>query len=57
MIEIQALITEVVETFEFREPSEKVELLRALGGALMLPIVRGREEEGTLLPLSVSVAE
>ena len=56
MIEMQALATELLERFEFGLPEEGYDIIRATAG-LMIPLVRGKMELGSVLPLRVSLAE
>ncbi|KAI0644553.1 PAH-inducible cytochrome P450 monooxygenase PC-PAH 4 [Trametes meyenii] len=61
VIEQQAFVAELVDTFQFSLPSEgingeKVELQRAPSGVVMVPIVRGKPELGPGVPLRISFA-
>ncbi|KAH7925485.1 cytochrome P450 [Leucogyrophana mollusca] len=53
VLEMQAVLTELIETFDFRFP-EGVEIVR-LNAGLMIPMVRGKMEEGAQVPLHISV--
>ena len=54
---MQALLAELVDTFDFARPVEKVDIQRAPAGFVMLPMIRGKEELGTAMPLRVSLAQ
>ena len=56
MIELQALVAEVLEHFEFGVPEENYEIIRAPAG-VMVPLVRGKYELGAVMPLSVSMVQ
>ncbi|KIP03776.1 hypothetical protein PHLGIDRAFT_31651 [Phlebiopsis gigantea 11061_1 CR5-6] len=53
VIEMQAIVADLVENFKFSLPDEKPEIIRVPAG-VMGPMVRGREHEGMLLPLRVT---
>ncbi|KAG2067610.1 cytochrome P450 [Suillus decipiens] len=53
VLEIQAVLVELFENFEFRFP-EGVEIVR-LNAGLMTPMVKGKLHEGIQMPLEVSV--
>ncbi|KAG2074169.1 cytochrome P450 [Suillus decipiens] len=53
VLEIQAVLVELVENFEYRFP-EGVEVVR-LNAGLMAPMVEGKLHEGSQMPLEVSV--
>ncbi|KAG2341337.1 cytochrome P450 [Suillus weaverae] len=53
VLEMQAVLVELVENFEFRFP-EGVEIIR-LNVGLMTPMVEGKMDEGLQMPLEVSV--
>lgn len=53
VLEIQAVLVELVENFEYRFP-EGVEIVR-LNAGLMAPMIEGKLHEGSQLPLEVSV--
>jgi hypothetical protein len=55
LIELQAFICEFVENFEFA-PLPGVDIRRAVA-EVMTPMVKGKEHEGTQLPLLVSLVE
>ncbi|KAF7421223.1 hypothetical protein PC9H_011744 [Pleurotus ostreatus] len=55
VIELQALLVEIMEKFEFSVP-EGVEILRLPAG-FMVPVVKGKMSEGTQMPLLVSLVE
>jgi hypothetical protein len=49
---MQALLTELIENFEFVSPGLEIQRLPA---GLMVPMVRGKMSEGTQMPLQVSL--
>jgi hypothetical protein len=53
LLEMQAILVELIENFEFHE-DEKATIQRVPSG-LMIPMVNGRMHEGTQLPLKVSL--
>jgi cytochrome P450 len=53
VLEMQAVLVELVENFEYRFP-EGVEIIR-LNAGLMAPMVEGKMHEGVQMPLHVSV--
>ncbi|OAX43385.1 cytochrome P450 [Rhizopogon vinicolor AM-OR11-026] len=53
VLEMQAVLVELIENFEFRFP-EGVEIIR-LNAGLMIPMVAGKMHEGAQMPLQVSV--
>ena len=56
LIEMQALTVELLERFELGLPKEEYEILRVPAG-LMIPLVRGKMELGSVMPLHVSLAQ
>jgi len=52
VLEIQAVLTEMLENFKFGIDKD-VEVIR-LNAGLMMPLVKGRETEGVLMPLKVA---
>ncbi|KAI0730494.1 cytochrome P450 [Earliella scabrosa] len=56
MYQLQAVSAELLETFEFSPPKDKQHINRAPGG-VMIPIVEGKEEMGSAMPLRVSLAQ
>ncbi|KAI0697725.1 cytochrome P450 [Cerioporus squamosus] len=56
VIEMQALVAELVENFRFAPPSEDVVIQRSPAGPVMTPTLRGKEDEGTAMPLRISLA-
>ena len=52
LIEMQAILVGMIENFEFSLPPGKVEILR-VPIAAMSPMVKGRLEEGVMMPLTV----
>ncbi|KAI0755301.1 cytochrome P450 [Daedaleopsis nitida] len=57
LYQMQAVAAELLEKFEFALPEDKPHMVRAPGGLTMLPMVKGKEEMGSVLPLRVLVAE
>lgn len=53
VLEMQAVLVELVENFEYRFPKD-VEIIR-LNAGLMTPMVEGKMHEGIQMPLEVSV--
>lgn len=53
ILELQAVLVEVIENFEYRLP-EGVEIIR-LNAGIMAPVVAGKMQEGVQMPLQVSV--
>lgn len=53
---MQSTVVELVENFEFSPPPsvEKIEMLRVPVGAIMAPMVKGKFDERTQMPLGVS---
>jgi len=54
VIEMQALLVELIDNFDFSPASGNIEVKRAAAGALQ-PMVRGQESKGTQLPLTVTI--
>lgn len=54
LVEMQAILVELIETFEFSLPGDDIEIQRVSAG-IMVPMVRGRMHEGTQMPLRVSL--
>lgn len=54
VIEMQAILVDLIETFEFSLPADATEIQRVNAG-LMVPMVRGRMFEGTQMPLRISL--
>ena len=59
IIEMQAFIAELVENFQFDPPAEKAEIQRALAGVIftMFPVVKGKADKGSAMPLKISLAQ
>ena len=57
LYQMQAVAAELLERFEFALPQDKPHMVRAPGGPTMLPMVKGKEELGSVLPLRVLIAE
>ncbi len=55
---MQALLAEILENFELSPSSEKHAIRRAPAGfGGMVPMVEGREDLGTAMPLQVSLVQ
>ncbi|KAK0493380.1 cytochrome P450 [Armillaria luteobubalina] len=57
VMEIQALVTELLGTFEFGLPEEYFVLLQSPGQRAVFPLVKGRAHEGVQMPLRVTVSK
>lgn len=53
IIELQAIIVELVENFRYNIPEEKPEIARIPAG-IMGPVVKGKMYEGIQMPLHVT---
>ncbi|KAF8176080.1 cytochrome P450 [Pholiota molesta] len=53
LTEMQSTVVEMVENFEFCAPADNVKMLRTPVGAIMAPMVEGKFEERTQMPLGV----
>ena len=53
VIELQAIVVELLENFEFAIPDDKPDIQRVAGG-LMIPMIRGKPELGSQMPLKVT---
>lgn len=51
---MQAILTELIETFEFAKPKQGLDIMRVPAG-IMVPMIRGKMHEGVQMPLQVSV--
>ena len=56
LYQLQAVAAELLETFEFALPDDQPQIKRA-PAMLMVPVVEGKEELGTAMPLRVAVAK
>ena len=56
-MEMQALLSEVLEKFEFTLPADKCVVKRAPTGVGMTPMIDGKEELGAAMPLQVSLIQ
>ena len=56
LIEMQAVIVTLIEKFEFSLPPSKKEILR-MPVTLMSPMVKGKLDEGVMMPLVVRSLE
>lgn len=54
VLEMQAILTELIETFEFAKPKQGLDIMRVPAG-IMVPMIRGKMHEGVQMPLQVSV--
>ena len=54
LIEMQAIVSDLVENFKFALPEDKPEILRA-PVLVMGPMIKGKLNEGMKLPLHVTV--
>ena len=52
LMEMQAIITDLVENFQFSIPKEKPDIMRVPAG-IMGPMVKGKMFEGMQMPLHV----
>ncbi|KAK0455354.1 cytochrome P450 [Desarmillaria tabescens] len=57
IMEIQALVTELLSTFEFGLPEEDFVMLQSPGQRAVFPLVQGRVHEGIQIPLRVVVSK
>ncbi|KAK0186147.1 cytochrome P450 [Armillaria mellea] len=57
VMEIQALITELLGAFEFGLPEDDFVLLQSPGQRAVFPLVQGRVHEGVQMPLRVTVSK
>ncbi|KAI0738426.1 cytochrome P450 [Daedaleopsis nitida] len=57
VIEMQTILAELVEKFQFSLPAEKTVIRRASAGMIMFPIVVGKEELNAAMPLRLSLAQ
>lgn len=53
---MQAIVVELIENFQFSPPAEKVVIKRAPAGAIMVPMIAGKEELNVAMPLRISLA-
>lgn len=56
-MEMQALLAEIVEKFEFSLPAEKCVVKRAPTSLGMIPMIEGKEAVGAAMPLQVSLIQ
>jgi hypothetical protein len=54
-IEQQALLTGLIETFQFNIPDGGLDVRRVIVGPLMIPLLRDDPEKGAQMPLKVSL--
>ncbi|EMD35307.1 hypothetical protein CERSUDRAFT_116112 [Gelatoporia subvermispora B] len=54
ILEMQAILVELLENFEFAVPDDKPEIQRVPAG-LMMPMIRNKMHLGTQMPLKISV--
>ena len=53
VIEMQAIVTDLIENFKFRLPKDMPEIVRAPVG-VMAPMIKGKAYEGIKMPLDVT---
>ncbi|KAI0743366.1 cytochrome P450 [Daedaleopsis nitida] len=56
ILEMQAIVVEFIENFRFSPPAEQVVIKRAPAGAIMVPMIAGKEELNVAMPLRISLA-
>lgn len=54
LIEMQALASEILENFEFSLPKDEVYDIQRVPAGLMIPLVRGKWNLGSVVPLCVA---
>ncbi|TBU30193.1 cytochrome P450 [Dichomitus squalens] len=57
VLEMQAFLSELVENFQFDLPKEKVDIQQAVAGIGMFPAIRGKADQGSAMPLRISLAQ
>ncbi len=53
---MQAVSAELIEKFEFALPVDKPHIRRVPAGVTMQPLIEGKEDLGSAMPLRVSIA-
>ncbi|KAL0951045.1 hypothetical protein HGRIS_007785 [Hohenbuehelia grisea] len=56
MIEMQAVLVELMDNFELRIPEGGLDIQRLPAG-MMIPMIRGKMHEGVQMPLQISIVE
>ncbi|KAI0747630.1 cytochrome P450 [Daedaleopsis nitida] len=56
VIEMQAILAELMEHFHFAPPAKEVEIQRTSVGLTMIPMIKGEEHLGTSMPIRISLA-
>jgi hypothetical protein len=56
ILEMLAVIVELIEKFEFAPPADRPVMQRVRAGAVMAPFIKGKFEERSQMPLEVSFA-
>lgn len=51
LLQVQAILVELLKSFEFLDSG--VELFNGIAGISLMPIVKGREQEGVQVPVIV----
>ena len=54
VIETQAVVAELVEKFRFDPSCDETEVIQSPAGVTASPFVRGKEEQGCMVPIRVS---
>ncbi|TBU30198.1 cytochrome P450 [Dichomitus squalens] len=57
VLEMQAFLAELVETFQFYPPKEKVDIQQAVAGINVFPAIRGKADQGSAMPMRISLAQ
>ncbi|KAI0794698.1 cytochrome P450 [Fomes fomentarius] len=53
MYQMQAVAAELLGNFEFAMPEDNPHIIRTPGGGVMIPFIKGQEEQGPAIPLRV----
>jgi len=56
ILELQAIIVELIENFEFAIPADKPDIQRVPAG-VMVPMIRGKMRLGSQMPLKISIVQ
>ncbi|TBU36181.1 cytochrome P450 [Dichomitus squalens] len=54
---MQAFLAELVETFQYYPPKAKVDIQQAMAGIFSFPAIRGKVDQGSALPIGISLAQ
>ncbi|TBU30200.1 cytochrome P450 [Dichomitus squalens] len=57
VLEMQAFLAELVETFQYYPPKAKVDIQQAMAGIFSFPAIRGKVDQGSALPIGISLAQ